>query len=182
MIISQVKGYISFRMGTVKRISWFLVAVAACMAFIPLCRASAQEARFELVLNVLPGYYYREIIPGEESTLYLEIRNNGNQAVTDISLISDAPRGWDVSLGPESIDHLSSGSSRTVKVRVTAPAGTGRGEYTLTLIAEASQASTATSLVLCVESAFSLWLWIAAGLAALVIATFVIVFLRLRRD
>ena len=34
---------------------------------------SAQGDKVELTLRLLPGYYYIEIIPGENETLYLEI-------------------------------------------------------------------------------------------------------------
>ncbi|MFC2043692.1 NEW3 domain-containing protein [Chloroflexota bacterium] len=158
------------------------MTVIAFMLLVPSGRVMAQEDRFALVLNVLRGYYYREITPGEESTIYLEIRNNGKQAVTDIRLISDNPKGWAVGLSPGSIDYLNAGNSQSINMSVTAPTGTGRGEYTLTIIAEASQARTATSTVVQVERAYSLWLWIGVGLVALVIAAFVIVFLRFGRE
>jgi uncharacterized membrane protein len=183
MIFQRVNGYYPFVMRKGNTYLWFLLVLIALMALVPSGPVTAQEEdRFELVLRLLPGYYYREITAGEESTLYLEISNIGNQAVKDIRLISDHPRGWHVDLRPDSIDYLGAGSSQTIDVSVTAPSGTERGEYTLTIVAEASQKRTATSTVVRVESAFSLWLWIGAGLAALVIVTFVIVYLRLGRD
>ncbi|HEY78621.1 MAG TPA: hypothetical protein G4O09_05865 [Dehalococcoidia bacterium] len=182
MIFQHVNGYYPFRMRKGSKYLWFLLVVIAFMVLVPSGQVTAQEDRFELVLRVLPGYYYREITAGEESTLYLAISNIGNQAVKDIRLISDHPRGWHVDLRPDSIDYLGAGSSQTIDVSVTAPSGTERGEYTLTIVAEASQTRTATSTVVRVESAFSLWLWIGVGLAILVIAIFVMVYLRLGRE
>jgi uncharacterized membrane protein len=169
-------------MKTGKPILWLLLVAIALMVLVPIGQVAAQEDRFELSLNVLPGYYYREITPGQETTLYLEIRNTGNQAITDIRLVSDNPEGWKVSLNPESIAYLGAGSSQSIDVNVTAPPGTGRGDYTLTIIAEASQTRTAMSTVVNVVSSLSVWLWVGVGLAVLLIAAFVIIFLRFGRD
>lgn len=182
MIFQQVNDYYPFGMGKGKKYLWFLLLLMAFMVLVPSGRSAAQEDRFELLLRVLPGYYYKEITAGEESTLYLEISNTGNQAISDIRLIADNPRGWYVDLRPDSIDYLGAGSSQTIDMRVTPPCRTERGEYTLTIVAEASQARTATSTVVRVESAFSPWLWIGAGLAIMVIAIFVIIYLRFGRD
>jgi uncharacterized membrane protein len=169
-------------MRTGRRYFGFLLVVIAFVILSPAGRLIAQEDRYELVLRALPDYYYREITPGEESTMYLEIRNAGNRAITDIRLTSDNPKGWDVSVRPDSIDYLGAGSSQAIDVNVTAPSGTERGDYTLTILAEASPTRTATSIAVRVESAFSLWLWIGTGVAVLAIAAFVIIFLRLGRD
>lgn len=171
-----------FIMRISKKPLWFLLVVTTFVLLAPAGQIAAQENKFDLVLSALPGYYYKEITPSEESTLYLEIRNAGNQAITDIRLISDNPEGWNVGLRPGSIDYLGAGSSQTIDVSVTAPAGTMRGEYTLTIIAEASQTRTATSAVLRIESPSSFWLWIGVGLAVVLVAVFVTIFLRLGRD
>lgn len=154
----------------------------ALVILAPPGRVTAQEDKFQLTLNVLSGYYYRDITSGEATTIYMEITNTGNQAITGIRLTSDNPKGWDISLKPDSIVYLGAGSSQTIDMSVTAPSGTERGEYTLTIIAEASQTRAATSTVLRVQNTYSIWLWIGAGLAVLVICAFVIVFLRFGRD
>lgn len=165
-----------------KKSLWLLLVIAAIAILAPSGRITAQGDKVDLVLTMMPGFYYREITPGEESALYLEIRNGGTQAITDIRLISDNPKEWDIALKPDSIGYLGAGSSQTIDVRVTAPPGTERGEYTLTIIAEASQTRTATSTVVRVKSASSFWPWIGGGLAIFLIAAFVIIFLRLGRD
>jgi len=181
MTLKQRNGYPS-RRRTGGRYLWLLLVAIAFVILSPPGRLIAQEAKYELVLSALPDYYYREITPGEESTLYLEIRNAGNRAVSDISLTSDHPKGWDVSVRPESIAYLGAGSSQAVDVKVTAPSGTERGDYTLTILAEASPTRTATSLTVRVESTVSIWLWVGTGVAVLAIAAFVIIFLRFGRD
>ncbi len=142
----------------------------------------AQSDRVELTLRLLPGCYYIEIIPGENETLYLEIENSGNKAITNIRLFSDKPKGWIVDFKPESIDHLDAGSHQAIDVNVVADPDTDKGEYTLTLIAEADQTRTVTTTVLRVENAFSLWLWIGLGVGALVIAGFIILYRRFSRE
>ncbi len=169
-------------MKTGRKSLGFLLMAMILMILVPAGQAAAQENSFQLSLNVLPGYYYREITPGQESTLYLEINNTGNQAVTDIRLSSDKPAGWNVSLSPESIAYLGAGSSQSIDVSVTAPSGTERGDYTLTIIAQASQTRTATSTVVHVVSSLSVWLWVGIGLAVLLIAAFAFIFLRFGRD
>ena len=142
----------------------------------------AQGDRVELTLRLLPGYYYIEIIPGENKTLYLEIENSGNKAITNIRLFSDKPKGWIVDFRPESIGYLGAGSHQAIDVNVVADPDTDKGEYTLTLIAEADQTRTVTSTVLRVEDAFSLWQWVGLGMGALVIAGFAILYRRFGRE
>ncbi len=142
----------------------------------------AQGDRVELTLRLLPRYYYIEIIPGENKTLYLEIENSGNKAITNIRLFSDKPKGWIVDFRPESIGHLGAGNHQTIDVNVVADPDTDKGEYTLTLIAEADQTRTVTSTVLRVENAFSLWKWVGLGMGALVIAGFAILYRRFGRE
>jgi uncharacterized membrane protein len=164
---------------------WFLLAVIALMALVPAVQAAAQENSPQLSMDVLPGYYYWEITPGQETTIYLELRNIGNQAATDIKLTTVTPNnleGWTIGLNPKSIASLGASSSQTIDVTLTAPPGTRRGDYTLTFIAEAGQARTITSTTVHVVNSLSVWLWVGVGLGILLIAAFVFIFLRYGRD
>jgi uncharacterized membrane protein len=164
---------------------WFLLTAIALLVLVPAGQATAQQDSFQLSLNVLPGYYYWEITPGQETTIYLEISNTGSQAVTDIKLTTVTPdnlEGWTIGLNPKSIASLGAGSSQTIDVTLTAPPGTARGDYTLTFIAEAGQTRTVTSTTVNVVNSLSVWLWVGVGLAVLLIAAFVIIFLRFGRD
>jgi len=162
-----------------------LLVAIALMVLAPAGLAAAQENSFQLSLNVLPGYYYWEVTPGQENTIYLEIKNIGSQAVTDITLITVTPNNledWSIGLNPESIAYLGAGSSQTIDVTLTAPPGTARGDYTLTFIAEAGQTRTVTTTTVNVVNSLSVWLWVGVGLAILLIAAFVFIFLRFGRD
>jgi len=160
-----------------------LLLMTACLIILAFpSRILAQGDKVELTLRLLPGYYYIEIIPGESETLYLEIENSGNKAITNIRLSSDKPKGWIVDFRPESIGYLGAGSHQAIDVNVVADPDTDKGEYTLTLIAEADQTRAVTSSVLRVENAFSVWQWVGLGVGVLVIAAFVILYRRFSRE
>jgi len=142
----------------------------------------AQEEKTDLTLRFIPGDYYREVTPGEETTLYLEIRNTGNEPITNIRFSSDEPEDWVVKFKPMSIDYLGAHSHQAIDVNVVAAPDTDKGKYTLTMIAEADQTRTVTSTVLRVENAFSLWLWVGVAVAALAVAGFIIVYMRFGRQ
>ena len=64
------------------RIFTLFVLVAGLLAFLSSPAALlAQEGRVDLSLRLLSGYYYSEVTPGEDNTLYAEVRNNGNRKV-----------------------------------------------------------------------------------------------------
>ena len=138
----------------------------------------AQEAKVDLFLRMLPDYYYKEVIPGEENTLFMEVRNNGNIGISNITFNSDRPKGWIVNFEPKSIDYLSAGSSQTIDVKVTPSSDTSKEEYNLTIIAEATETRAAIGTILRVETGPSIWIWIGVGVTALVIVGFVFIFLR----
>ena len=141
----------------------------------------AQEAKVDLSLKMLPEYYYKEVIPLEDTALFMEVRNNGDKEITNIIFDYDKPEGWVVEFKPGSIAYLGAGSSQTIDVNVIPDRDTDRGEYNLTFIAEANETRTATSTMLRVENGSSFWLWVGLGVAALAIAGFIVIFLRFGR-
>ena len=166
-----------------KKVFWFSLLIAVLMTLLaPPSVLLAQEAKVDLSLRMLSEYYYREVIPGEENTLYMEIRNNGDTEINNIRFDSDEPKGWTVDFIPDRISRLSAGSSQTVEVNVLPGRGTRRGEYSLTLLAEAEEARAVASTMLRVESGSSLWMIIGGVVAALVIVGFVLIYLRLGRE
>ena len=158
-----------------------LIAVLIMLLVSPVVLL-AQEAKVDLSLRMLPEYYYKEVIPGEDNTLFMEIRNNGDREINNIRFDSDKPEDWVVDFKPDKISYLSAGSSQTVDVNVIPSRDTGRGEYNLTFLAEANETRAVTSTTMRIESGSSFWLWVGIGLAALVIAGFVIIYLRFGRQ
>ncbi|MBA7702844.1 hypothetical protein ES703_111619 [subsurface metagenome] len=148
------------------------------MLIIPPAALLAQEAKVDLSLRILPEYYYKEVTPEEDNTLFMEIRNNGDTEITNIRFDSDIPKGWIVDFKPASISSLSASSSQTVDVNIIPSRDTGRGEYNLTFIAEANETRAVASTMMRIESGSSFWLWVGTGLVAIVIAGFVIIFIR----
>ena len=162
-----------------KKIPWLSLLIAVLiMLLVPPAILFAQEAKVDLSLRMLPEYRYKEVTPGEDNTLFMEVRNNGDKEITNIRFDSDKPQGWVVDFNPDSISYLSAGSSQTVDVNVIPSRDTGRGEYNLTFLAEANETRTATSTMLRVENGSSFWLWVGLGVAAFVIAGFVVIYLR----
>ena len=138
----------------------------------------AQEAKVDLFLRMLPDYYYKEVTLGEENTLFMEVRNNGNTGISNITFDSDRPKGWIVNFEPKSIDYLSAGSSQTIDVKVIPYSNSDKEEYNLTIIAEATETRAAIGTILRVETSPSIWLWVGLGVITLVIVGFIVIFLR----
>ena len=166
-----------------KKVLWLFLLIAGSLT----CLASptmliAQEAKVDLSLRMLPEYYYEEVIPGEDNTLFMEVRNNGDKEIHNIRFDSEKPEGWIVDFNPGRIGYLGAGSSHTIDVKVIPALDTGRGRYNLTFIAEADETRTATSTMLRVETGSSFWLWVGLGVAALVIAGIIFIFLRFGRQ
>ena len=155
-----------------------LLAVVLMSSLSPCNLLCAQEDKVDLSMRLLPEYYYKEVVAGKNTALFMEVRNNGNTAITDIRLTADKPEEWEVDIIPDSISYLSAGSSQTVDISVVPGKNSPTGEYTVTLIAEATETRTAVSTTLRVKSDSSFWLWIGIGVAALVAAVFAIIFLR----
>ncbi|MFC2022676.1 NEW3 domain-containing protein [Chloroflexota bacterium] len=163
------------------RIHWLPVFLVCVMAILSPCRIMAQDEKIDLTLKLLSDSYYNRITAGEDKTLFLEIGNGGNQAITNIQLNADKPESWSIQFRPERIDYLSPGSSQMVDVIITPSTSASKGEYVVTLIAEASEVRRVTSIYVMVESA-PFWVWVGAGVAAVVIAGFIFVFMRFRRQ
>jgi uncharacterized membrane protein len=158
-----------------------LFTAVLVLSLMPVTWALAQEGKVELSLWLVPGRYYDELTPGEENTLFLEVRNTGNRTITGISLDSDAPEGWQVEFQPASIAYLDAGSVQTVDVNVVPPLSASRGDYNIALIAKANETRAVTNMYARVSGGTSFWLWVGIGVGLLVILVFVIIYLRFGR-
>jgi len=152
------------------------------MLILPPGTVLAQGEKIDLILRLIPGDYYKKVTPGEENILYLEIRNAGSKPITNIRLSSDEPEGWVVEFKPMSVGYLGASSFQTVDVSIKPPSNAARGEYRINLIAEASGTRKIISTILRVETTTSIWLWIGAAVAAVVVAGFIIIYLRFGRQ
>ena len=164
-----------------KLICVFLLLILA-VAFIAPGVSLAQVEKTSLDLRLLPGYYYSDIAPGEMRTLYLQVVNIGETAVTGITLRADKPEGWSVIIKPDTIVNIGAGNSYPVDINVIPPDRARKGEYTLVIIAEATETRAVTSTILRIDSGASFWLWIGLGITVLVVAGFIYVYRRFGRN
>ena len=163
-------------------IYWLLLCVMGLMLILSPGTVLAQEEKIDLILRLIPDDYYKKVTPGEENILYLEIRNAGNKPITNIRLSSDEPEGWVVKFNPVSIDYLGANSFQTVDVNIEPASNAARDEYQVSLIAEASETRKVISTFFRVETATSIWLWVGVAVTALVVAGFIIIYLRFGRQ
>ncbi len=137
---------------------------------------------WDLTLTLVYGdyRYYNKLTAGKDNTFYLEIRNTGSKAITNIRFSSDKPEGWVIEFSPGGIDYLGSDSLQTVDVNIKPDGKTAGGEYRVTLIAEANEIRKVTSTWVTVKS--SSWLWVGAIGVFIVVAVFIAIFVRFSRQ
>jgi uncharacterized membrane protein len=157
----------------------FLSAVGLAMLLLPYPLLAQETVR--LTLTLLPGDYYHEVIAGKDNSFFLEIRNTGNKALTNIRLSVNVPDGWAIQFAPDKISSLSAGSLQTVDVNIKPDGKASRREYGFTIIAEANETRKVESIWVTVKSS-SFWLWVGGGVAIVVVAVFVLIYLRLERQ
>jgi uncharacterized membrane protein len=156
--------------------------IAGLMPILSASTALAQMGSTDLILTFQPDNYYNKVTAGEDNRFFLELRNNGSLAISNITLSSDKPEGWTIEFRPEKIDYLGSHSVQTADVTIKPPADIAKGEYTVTFIAEATGIRKALSTRLEVESGKSFWPWVGAIVAVVVVVGFIIVFMRFGRN
>ena len=144
--------------------------------------ALAQEEKTDISLRLIPGDCNKEVTPGEETILHLEIHNNGDKPVTNIRFSSETPEGWDIEFDPAVIDYLGTGTFQTIDINVRPSKSAGRDGNNINIIAEANETRRITTVFLRVEPVSTIWTWIGIGVAILVIAGFVIVYRRYSRQ
>ena len=110
----------------------------------------------------------------------MEVRNRGNKPINNIKLSVEPPEGWIIDIKPAEIVSLSAGSLYTVDVNIRPVGGAARKEYEVTFVAEATETRQVNTFMVTVEPT-SLWLWVWAGVGVLVIAGFVLIYLRFGR-
>ncbi len=144
----------------------------------------AQEREADLTLILFSGRYSYDnaATAGKDNSFYLEIRNTGSKAITDIRLSSDEPEGWVIDLELEEIDYLGPGSLRTVDVNIKPAPKAAKGEYRINFIAEANEMLRVESYSWVTVEAASFWPWLGAGIALVVVAAFIFIFIRFGRQ
>jgi uncharacterized membrane protein len=135
----------------------------------------------DLTLNIVYDGF-RSLKAGEEKTVFMEVGNAGDKTLTNIRLSAEAPEGWTITFNPEVIDSLAPGSLQTVDLSLKTADNTERGDYNIAVIGQANETRRVTSIYLRVESSSLFWVWIGIGIGALLIAGFVVIFMRFGRE
>ncbi len=158
------------------------MSVAALMTILLLSPpALAQERQFDLFMRLVPHRYPIEATAGKDNSFSLEINNRSTEAITDLQLSSDEPEGWVIDINPSSIDHLAPGSLYTVDVNIRPPRNAGKGEYEINFIAEASDIRKVEKTWVSVKLGQQ-WVWVGAGGVLIVVAAFVLIYMRFGRQ
>lgn len=174
------------QMNNIKRISQIILPIfllgCLLLTIVPVqadtvVPAQPPNAKTDLVFNLLPGSYYDRIQAGEETHLYLELRNQGDTTITGIHFNAGLPKGWAIRFVPADLAVLTAGSSNTIEAFLTTDKNAGGG-YNVTLLAEADQTRGAATAYFNVKGGANLWLWLGIGIGVVVIAGFILVFIR----
>jgi uncharacterized membrane protein len=164
-------------------IGWVLLLTMGIIAVLAPCAVLAQVPKpgLDLTLNIVYDNF-NSLKAGEQRTVFLEVANYGTRELTDIRLSSESPEGWTVEITPAVIDSLSPEGVQTVEINLRPPEGTGKGPYNIAIIAQTEGIRRVTSIYLQVESGSLFWVWVAVGMAALLIGGFVFIFMRFGRE
>ncbi len=138
------------------KVCWLFLFAVGLMAILLARPALAQEGKVDLTLRLVPDIFYNEVTAGKDNIFYLEIRNTGSKAVTNIRLSADKPEGWVIQFRPGEVDYLGPGSLQTVDVNIKPDGEAVKGDYRVTLIAEANEIRKVTSIWVRVVTA-SFW-------------------------
>ncbi len=159
-----------------------LLCVMGLMLILSPSMVLAQEEKIGLTLRLVNGRYSNEVEPGKDNIFYLEIRNTGNRALTNIRFSSVKPEGWVIDFKPGNIDDLGPGNFQTVDVNIKPPDKTTEERYKVTLIAESNEIRKVLGIQTTVEAPEGYWLWIGGIVLLVVIAGFIVVLMRFGRQ
>jgi uncharacterized membrane protein len=159
-----------------------ILLVASFLAVLLLQTAAAQEEKEDLSLRLVSRSNYAEITAGKTKVLLLEVKNTGNKAINDIELSALQPEGWIVDFEPGRIASLNPADSEVVKVTIETPPKAAKERHEILLRADSIAVHRAISVWMTIEAPEGTWLWVGGVLAAVVVAGFVLIFLRFGRE
>jgi uncharacterized membrane protein len=170
-------------MGIGRKIYWIPLVIMGMMAVLAPCSilAQAEGKDADLEITVISDTYRKNLTPGQEETIYMEVSNTGIEKLTDIQLSADLPEGWTAEFRPELIDSLSPGGLAAVDMVLRPGDKATRGEYTINIIAQSGEARRVASLFVRVETGYSFWLLIGIVIGVFLIIGFVGIFMALNR-
>lgn len=174
--------------GSVKSVKYasivalFFILMAALITALSPQPIFAQEEKVGLNLSLVSDRYYNKVTASKDNIFFLEIRNTGDKAITNIRLSSSKPEGWVIDFRPSKIDYLGPGNFQTVDLNIKPPDKTTEGRYKVTLIAESNEIRKVLGIRTTVEAPKGYWLWIGGIILLVVVAGFIVVFMRFGRQ
>ncbi len=164
-----------------RKIYWLLLFAVGLAALLWPCSMLAQAEKTDMTLNIVYDGF-SSLKAGETRTVFLEVGNSGDRELTDIRLTSDSPQGWTVAFNPQVIDKLAAGDYQTVDITLKPADNEAKGDYNIAVIAQANEMRRVTSIYVRVESSSLFWVWVGAGVAALLIIGFIVIFMKFGRE
>ena len=134
----------------------------------------------DIITTTDTGRLNIEATAGEEASAKLRITNIGTAELTDISLVADAPQGWEVTFEPSTVPPLPAANLIDIPFTVL-PAGDAiPGDYLVTLRSVHPDTSDALEIRVTVAQS-TIWGWLGIVLVVLVIGGLAGLFWRLGR-
>jgi uncharacterized membrane protein len=162
------------------RLIWLIMALVCFTATVAPVPLLAQKVTTDLVMNLIP-YYNARTVPGQDNRAYLEIRNIGNTAINHIKLTAEIPEGWTLEFSPGNIDLLNAGAVQTIDLNIRPPQDTREDDYRINIIAQADELRKVQTFFVNVRKPTTYWLWVGGALGVVIIAVFVVIFLRMSK-
>ena len=155
-----------------------------------LCSSGTVGSSIDLIAVVIPNYsmsvtvnrWKHEIRAGKDNILSMSIRNTGNEVLSNIRFSSRKPEGWVISFEPTEIHYLEPDNIQVFDMIIRPDAKTAARSYKITVIAESDQTLSQKDFVVNVEPSTMVYLWVGAIAICVLIAVFVVVFLRFGRQ
>jgi len=170
-------------MGIRQKICWIPLLVVELAAVLWPFSVLAQVGKMPyLSLTIFADGYYNVITAGQEKTVFLEVGNNGSKELTNIRLSAEAPQDLTVEFSPAVIGTLEPGSAQVVDVLLRPASDAAKREYTVALLAQSNETTQVADIRVKVQSSSPFWVWVGAGIGALLIAGFVLIFMRFGRE
>jgi uncharacterized membrane protein len=127
-----------------------------------------------------PGTLNAQATAGEDSTVSLNVQNQGSGELTNVALSATKPDGWDVSFSPESIDRLAPNTTREVRMTIKPGSRAIPGDYMVRVTAQNPQVNEQTGVRVTVSTPTT-WGLVGLGIVALSVGGLYGVFRRFSR-
>lgn len=134
--------------------------------------------RDELSVNAPAGRLNARAAAGRQTPIPILVTNSGTILLEAVSLISQAPSGWEVAFDPPVVESLEPGTTREVIVQFEPPRNAVPGDYRVSILALSGTSGDSMALVVTVTQS-TVWRWIGAGLVLLVLGGLTSLFVRL---